>query len=131
VVAGDVAGAEIAMSRCPVRVFGVVAAVAWCALVNQPLSADDAPAGLIEVGHKEKDACSKKNVVTVFGKLKDGVPVKAGESRYIEMEAMTTEIRWRCGDSDEKSEYKPAFNWVRCQRSADTGRIEWTFYVKK
>ena len=105
--------------------------IAVAGLFAPPVKADDAPERLVEVGRREKEGCAKKKVATVFGKKKDGVQVKAGESRYIEMEAMTTEIRWRCGDSDERSEYKPAFNWVRCQRSADTGRIEWTFYVKK
>jgi hypothetical protein len=113
--------------------FLLMSVAAICLWMSQCALADDdkKPEGLVEVITGEKDACAKGNVVTVFGKKENGIEIKKGESKYIEMASTTTEIRWRCGDSDEKSKFEKAFNWVRCQRSKDTGRIEWTLYVKK
>jgi hypothetical protein len=103
-------------------------------LTTTPVRADDtkAPDGLIQVFSGEKDACSKKNDVTIPGK-NGRVTVKAGETKYIEMESLKSTFYWRCGDTEEKFEYKDVqpFNWIKVERSADTGRISWTCYVKK
>jgi hypothetical protein len=94
--------------------------------------ADSASSGqLIQVFYGEKDACSRNNVLTVPGK--DGrVSIRAGETKFIEMESLVASFYWRCGDTEEKFKYDncPPFNYVKVERSADTGRIAWTCYVK-
>ena len=60
------------------------------------------------------------------------VEVRAGEAKFVELESMVSSFYWRCGDTEEKFSYGncPPFNYLKVERTADTGRIAWTCYVK-
>jgi hypothetical protein len=73
-----------------------------------------------------KDACDASHVVTF--QAKDGpVGLKAGQSVFKELPALTRELSWKCDDSNERVANPNAFNFVQVER-AGNGAIQWYFY---
>lgn len=72
------------------------------------------------------DACDASQTVTF--KAKDG-PVKlaAGQSVFKELPAMTRELKWKCGSSDERVANPNAFDSIQAER-AGNGALKWYFY---
>lgn len=72
------------------------------------------------------DACDASQPVTFTAK--DG-PVKlaAGQSVFKQLPAMTRELSWKCGSSDERVANPNAFDFIQVER-AGNGALKWYFY---
>lgn len=81
--------------------------------------------GQVRVG-ETKDACDRSHTVS-FHASQGTVNVKAGEMKVADLNSMTREIRWTCGDSSERSATDNPFNRVQIER-AGNGAIQWIFY---
>ncbi|MCA8956812.1 MAG: hypothetical protein KDC87_12115 [Planctomycetes bacterium] len=81
--------------------------------------------GRLRVGDT-KDACDRSHLVRFQGKH-GAVQVKAGQEVLVELPNETRELKWNCGDSNERCANPTAFDWVGCER-ASNGAIHWVFY---
>ncbi|MGH9902829.1 MAG: hypothetical protein ACRD68_13560, partial [Pyrinomonadaceae bacterium] len=73
-----------------------------------------------------KDGCDKSDFVKLQGKAGQ-VSVRAGESKRVELPALTDEINWFCGGDRNRSANDEHFNVVRVSRAAN-GAITWVFF---
>jgi hypothetical protein len=79
----------------------------------------------VQMGNS-KDACDASHPVTF--QAKDGkVTLAAGQTIFKELPAMTRELAWKCGSSDERVANPNAFDSVVVGR-AGNGALQWEFF---
>lgn len=83
-----------------------------------------------QVGDPTSDQCSH-DVVTVKGGKDGDVPIRKGETRFIEMANALSDLAWSCGDTMERCACGHNFTGVRISRELNGRKIDWTFFERK